>query len=203
MNRALRVAREVGLTLGAVLGVVSILAALAAAFFGITPLIFRSGSMAPLIETGALAIAHRVPAADIRVNDIISATNSSGTRVTHRVEAIDELEGGSVALTMRGDANPIADAEPYVLAQADLILWHANGLGFALQEAQKPQWIFVIGLFVGGMLIVSARPRRVAGAVGADVAVPDRPRVAAVRVPAVYGWRHAQELVPPRAARWL
>ena len=207
MSRALHLVREIGLTLGAILGVISIIAALASVFFGITPLIFRSGSMAPLIETGALAIAQRVPAADIRVHDIISATDAHGTRVTHRVEAIDDLGGGSVALTMRGDANSIADADPYVLEHADRILWHANGLGFVLQEAQKPQWVFLVGLFVGGMLIVSTRSRRGAGeaGTGADLGVIGAGETSVAEVglgrremhdPEVGAYRAAVQIVP-------
>ena len=164
MKRGWRIARETALTLGAVLGVLSITAALAAAFFGITPLIFRSGSMAPTIDTGALALAREVPAGDIRVHDIVSAFAPDGTRVTHRVESVQVQADGSASLVMRGDANPVADADPYVVQSADRILWHMNGLGYVLQQTQKPVFTFGIGLLVGGMLALSLWPRRPAGA---------------------------------------
>lgn len=172
MKRGWRIARETALTLGAVLGVLSITAALAAAFFGITPLIFRSGSMAPTIDTGALALAREVPAGDIRVHDIVSAFAPDGTRVTHRVESVQVQADGSASLVMRGDANPVADADPYVVQSADRILWHMNGLGYVLQHTQKPVYIFGIGLLVGGMLALSLWPRRPAeAAAGAGPAV--------------------------------
>ena len=52
-----RTAREVLLTSGAVIGALCILLPLGALVFGVTPLVFRSGSMSPAIETGALGLA--------------------------------------------------------------------------------------------------------------------------------------------------
>ena len=75
MNQSMtprRSRRELALNVGAVAGTVCILATLASVFFGITPLVLRSGSMAPQISTGALALARTVPAADLRFGDIVS-----------------------------------------------------------------------------------------------------------------------------------
>ncbi|TFD55166.1 signal peptidase I [Cryobacterium frigoriphilum] len=162
MNRIATVSQEILLTLGAVLGVICILATLSAVFFGVTPLIFRSGSMSPAISTGALALAQEVPGADIRVGDIVSAINPQGTRVTHRVEGVSARGSGSYALTMRGDANEVADPERYIVTSTDRVVWHLDGLGFVVQEAQKPPYIFALGSLVGALLVFSVRYRRAA-----------------------------------------
>jgi hypothetical protein len=45
--------------------------------FGVTPLVFTSGSMSPSIETGALGFARTVDADDHAVGDDVSVTNTS------------------------------------------------------------------------------------------------------------------------------
>lgn len=162
MIRIAKISQEILLTLGAILGVICILAALAAVFFGVTPLIFRSGSMSPEIHTGALALAQEVPASEIRVADVISAINPQGTRVTHRVIAVSPHADGTVALTMLGDANEVANPEPYVVTKADRVIWHLDGLGFVVQEIQKPPYVFAMGLLAGALLVFSVRSRRAA-----------------------------------------
>src|SRR3989304_3959728 len=89
--------REVLLSLGALAGLVSIIIFIAGLAFGITPLIFRSGSMSPTIDTGALAFARTVPASEVLVGDIVSVSDSQGTRITHRVESIDQ-QGNNLAV---------------------------------------------------------------------------------------------------------
>lgn len=75
------------LTLAALAGVVCLLAAAAALTLHITPLVFRSGSMAPEIPTGSLALARSVPAEELKVGDVVSVTNAHGTRVTRAPRA--------------------------------------------------------------------------------------------------------------------
>ena len=45
------------------------------------------GSMSPTIETGALAWAQQVPAADLEVGDVVMVHTAEGDRVTHRIVA--------------------------------------------------------------------------------------------------------------------
>ncbi len=98
--------REVLLDVGAVLGLLCILAALAHTFLGVSLLAFRSGSMAPAIETGALALAVERPVADLRPGDVVSVVDPDGVRVTHRL-----VEATSDGLLLKGDANPAPDGE--------------------------------------------------------------------------------------------
>ncbi|MFI5428341.1 S24/S26 family peptidase [Aeromicrobium sp. UC242_57] len=85
MTQPVRLVREVFLTVAAVLGVVCIVATLAGLVLDVRPLVFRSGSMAPAIDTGALAVARTVDAKDLVPGDIVSVTTRSGERVTHRL----------------------------------------------------------------------------------------------------------------------
>lgn len=160
MIRLARLLKETALTLGAVFGVLCVAGAIATTFFGVSTLIFRSGSMAPAIHTGALALAQRVPAADIRVGDVVSAVNAEGTRITHRVVALEPRGGGSYAITLRGDANEVADPTDYLVASVDRVFWHVDGLGYLAQAAQTPIAVFGGGLLVGGIVVGSVRGRR-------------------------------------------
>lgn len=177
MHRIVRLAKECAVTVTAVFGALCITGLIASTFFGVTTLVFRSGSMAPAIHTGALALAQEVPAADIRVGDIVSAVNARGTRITHRVVTIESRGGDTYAMTMRGDANTVADPTDYVVSRVDRIIWHIDGLGYAAQWVQKPGVMFGGGILAGALLVSSIVRRRPSGEA---VASAPRPSVAAV-----------------------
>ena len=170
--------RETALTAGALLGSLCIVASLLAAAFDIKPLVFRSGSMQPAISTGALAFAKEIPAADIKIGDIVSVENRYGTRVTHRVESAD-LEGGRAILILKGDANALPDAEPYAVTTADRVFFDIPEAGYVVTWLVGPAGIFGGGLLVGLLLFVAFGPgsrrdrvgKRRAGAAGAFLAV--------------------------------
>lgn len=156
-----RVLREAALWVVAALGAVCLAAAVAAVAFGMTPLIFSSGSMSPGIPTGSLAVAISTPAAELRAGDIVSTTWSSGERVTHRLVSMQQTADGSWSLTTRGDANNIADAEHPEVERVDRVVWSTPWWGYALEEATKPQWSFAMGGVVGALVVLAFRPRRV------------------------------------------
>lgn len=159
MNRLARLLTETTLSVVAVFGALCLAALFAGTFFGVTTLVIRSGSMAPAIHTGALAFAQKVPAADIRPGDVVSALNGQGMRIAHRVVAIENRGDGSFAMTMRGDANEATDPTDYVVSSADRIFWHAEGIGYLVPWAQKPFPMFLGGALLGAM-VVSSRVRR-------------------------------------------
>lgn len=151
--------RESVLTTGAVLGVVSVLLAIAASLFSITPLVFRSGSMAPAIDTGDLGLARTVAAADLRVGDVVSVTTSRGTRVTHRVVDLEPTDGGAVLLTLQGDTNDTPDPEQYDVTEADRVMFSVPGLGYVVAWLGGPGGMYLGGSVVAGVLLVLlARP---------------------------------------------
>lgn len=154
--------RELLLTVGAVLGTLCLLSALAALLFGITPLVFQSGSMGPAIETGALGIARDIPAADARPGDVVSVELPTGVRITHRVVSSTPVGGDRVSLVLRGDANEVDDAEPYVVERVDLLLTSVNRLGFVVSALASPAALFLGGLLAGLLLMVAFAPARTA-----------------------------------------
>ncbi|MCJ0891373.1 signal peptidase I [Rhodococcus sp. ARC_M5] len=156
--RPSRLLREFALTIGALAGLVCVAAAVGALLFGFTPLVFRSGSMAPEIETGALALSRTVPAEDIRVGDVVNVTNAAGDRITHRVVAVNEV-AGTAALTLKGDANAEPDLETYVVTEADRVLVSAPKLGYVVTWLSGPVAAFAGGVLVGVLLMVAWRPR--------------------------------------------
>ncbi|MGB6274794.1 MAG: signal peptidase I [Rhodococcus sp. (in: high G+C Gram-positive bacteria)] len=155
-----RLLREIALTVGAVAGLVCVLFALAAVFFGITPLIFRSGSMAPAIDTGALALSKTTPVADIEVGDIVKVTNASGTGITHRVVEIGAVGTDSAQLFLKGDANAEPDAESYVVSEADRVFFSVGKLGYAVTWLSGPVAVFIGGIAVGVLLMTAFGFRR-------------------------------------------
>lgn len=183
-QRPRRSRRELALNVGAVAGAVCIVAALASMLFGITPLVFRSGSMAPDMPTGSLALARSAAASDIHVGDVVSVDNQAGTRITHRVVGVD-LSGEQAVLTLKGDANPSPDPMPYVVSRADRVLVSIPLLGYVAAWLSSKTAVFLGGLLAGALLMLAFGPlRRPAGA-GDDGAATDPSPDTASPVPAV------------------
>jgi len=191
--RARFLAREVVLWVGALTGVVCLTAAALAVFAGVTPLIFRSGSMSPDIPTGALALARTVPAAEVAVGDVVSVPRADGVRVTHRVVETDDAGGASRSLVLKGDANPVTDPDPVVVAEADRVFWSTPRLGEWVDQALAPGWVFVIGTLFGMLAMVGFRRPRAEdlAATAHDPAHAGEGRAEEARVRHEDGPRHA------------
>lgn len=153
-----RLAREAALTLGAALGLLCVVTALAAPLFGIQLLVFKSGSMGPDMDTGALAISRTVDAADLAIGDVVSVTTSSGTRVTHRISGI-VADGDQFLLELKGDANANPDTETYPVTEADRVVAHVNGLGYVVDALASPYAVFIAGAGAAGLLVLTFRRR--------------------------------------------
>ncbi len=149
--------RQFALWIGAIAGALCLLASAVAFLLGVTPLVFRSGSMSPGIPVGALAVAIRTPVAELRPGDIVSVIWSSGDRVTHRLVSAEPAGGDRMRLTTKGDANPGADLQHPVVATADRVLWSTPGLGYAFETASQPQWVFFGGVGAGALLVLAFR----------------------------------------------
>jgi signal peptidase I len=137
--------------------------AIAMSVFGITPLVFSSGSMAPEIATGDLGFARSVPADDLRRGDVVSVAGESGVRVTHRIVAVDRT-GNRSLLTLQGDANASPDTGTYAVTKADRVFTHVPKAGYVVSAVASPTGLFVGGLLVAMALLAafgpgSARPR--------------------------------------------
>lgn len=126
------------LTLGAVLGGLCLAWAGATLALGLTPLVVMSGSMVPAIDTGALAVARTVPAAEVRRGDVVSVHTEGGVRVTHRVVEASTAGDGTASLVLRGDANAAPDPQVYTVAEAERVWFHVPHLGRVVSAASGP-----------------------------------------------------------------
>ena len=155
--------RETLLTVGAVIGVLCLGWAIAMIVFGITPLVFTSGSMAPEISTGDLALARSVPASDLRRGDVVSVAGESGVRVTHRIVTV-ERSGDRTVLTLKGESNSSPDTDTYAVTAADRVFTSVPKAGYVVSAIASPTGVFVGGLLVALALFAafgpgSGRPR--------------------------------------------
>jgi signal peptidase len=102
-------------------------------------LIERSGSMAPAIAPGDLLLSRPVAATAVRVGDVVSFLDPlyPGIPITHRVVALRRV-GARVAVTTRGDANPVAEQ------------WSAPASGSILRVAARvPAAGYALGALSG------------------------------------------------------
>ncbi|WP_052688538.1 signal peptidase I [Williamsia herbipolensis] len=159
--RARRYLTEIALTVGAIAGVLCVLAAVAGVAFGLSPLVFRTDSMAPTIGVGDVAIARSVSASSVAVGDIVSVTRPDGERVTHRVATIDARVGNSTTLTLRGDANTVADAAPYTVTSVDRVVFDIPKLGYVMGVFASPYaWVLATMATLGLLWIAFGPDRR-------------------------------------------
>lgn len=156
--RAAVAVREVLLWAGSVIGVLCLAMAAAAILFGVTPLVFRSGSMSPQIPTGSLALSKTVPAADLHPGDVVSVLRADGERVTHRLVSKTAEPGGAYSLVIKGDANAEADPVPIVTTTVDRVFWSVPRVGYVLAEVSKPQVVFPVGALFGMLAVIGFRP---------------------------------------------
>lgn len=153
-----RVIREAALTIAAVLGVLCVALAIATPLLGMKLLVFKSGSMGPDIETGAVAVTRTVDDADLSIGDVVSVTSSDGTRITHRITGITP-DGDQTLLELTGDANASADAERYAVTEADLVVAHVNKLGYVVDALASPYAVFLAGAAATGLVVLTFRRR--------------------------------------------
>lgn len=150
--RVIRLARSTALNVGAALGLLVLVAVVAGALFGVRPVVITSGSMEPSVATGALVITRTVPAAELEVGDVVTVPTSTGSRVTHRIVAVDDA-GSGVILTLRGDANPVPDEELYPVSSADRLLVDVPLVGYVLSAMRSPAGLLVAGALTAALLL--------------------------------------------------
>lgn len=157
--RVLRSFRDRLLTLGAVVGGALIVAVVLGTLLGVRPIFLKSGSMAPSMSTGSLALARQVPADSLRVGDVVCIETSAGVRVTHRIVGIERI--GSVAvLRLRGDANQASDAGAYSVTQADRVIAHVPWVGYLFGWLGTPIGLITMGVLAASLLMLLVRGDR-------------------------------------------
>ncbi|MGP0222424.1 signal peptidase I [Paenarthrobacter sp. NCHU4564] len=151
--------RECLLNLAAAGGAVCIVAVILALAFNITLILFKTGSMAPGIPAGSLALVREVPAADIRVGDVVTVDRPGKLPITHRVQTVEDATGASRTITMKGDANTAPDPAPYVVERVRVVLWSVPGLAYPLAAAANPVVLGATTVAVSGLVTWVLWPR--------------------------------------------
>ncbi|PYH00216.1 hypothetical protein CVV67_10650 [Arthrobacter stackebrandtii] len=146
------------LNIGAALGLICLVVAAAAFIFGVKPLIFASGSMAPAIPTGSLALAVPAPSSGIAPGEVVSVVSSTGSRVTHRVVSAEP----GIGLVLKGDANSIADLQPFVGDSVDRVFVSFPFVGYLVSWLASP-WLLLLGGGLCAYLLYVAFVRRCPG----------------------------------------
>lgn len=144
------------LTLAALVGVAMTAVTVLAAQTGLRPLVVRSGSMEPTIHTGSMVLVRSVPAAAIRVGDVVAVERPDHTRVTHRVVSV-EHRGATASLVLKGDANTDPDPEPVVVARAGRLVATAPALGRVGGFLSSAKGGFVLGWLVAAVMLAVLR----------------------------------------------
>ncbi|MEV7396593.1 hypothetical protein [Aeromicrobium sp. NPDC092404] len=151
--------RTASINVGAALGGVCLLAAGFAAAFGVTPIAFGSDSMSPAIGSGDLALARTVSAGEIDEGDVVSVSDRSGARITHRVVEVEPF-GSSIRLTLQADDRPVPDAETYDVTRVERVFASIPVLGYVFGPLDGLLAIGIGGVFVTCLVFVVFVPRR-------------------------------------------
>lgn len=144
--------RETILNIAAVGGTICILAVVCAVLFNITLVMFKTGSMSPAIPSGSVAIVREVPASEISIGDVVTVDRPGKLPITHRVETIAEAKGSARIITMKGDANALADPAPYVVERVRLVIWSVPGFAHPLAAAARPEVLGATTIAVSALI---------------------------------------------------
>jgi signal peptidase len=160
-------ARAVGqllLTLAAIAGALCIAAVIAASLFGMSLVVFSTGSMSPTMPTGSVALVRTVPATEVRVGDVVTVPHPRSTApVTHRVVAIepDPDDPDVVVLTMKGDANESVDPFPYRVEEVRRVVASVPHVGKAMGVPRSPWALGTATIAVAVLVVWAFWPRAV------------------------------------------
>ena len=162
MGRTREWLREAALTTGAVLGSVCLALVVLGAVVDATLVVFKTGSMAPTMPTGALAVVRQVDAVDVAVGDVVTVTRDGKLPITHRVveASADPAVPGGAVLVLRGDANGSVDPAPYEVTRVGRVVWSMPQLGSWVEGAQRPLVLGVATLLVAGLAVTASWPSR-------------------------------------------
>lgn len=120
LNKPLRYVGWALLMVGVVAGILTAVVFGAVHTGKVSAFYVTSYSMKPEINGGDLIITTPAPASSVQVGDIITVPvtdtmTGQSTHVTHRVVEIDPgITPEEREITLRGDANPVPDAEPFI-----------------------------------------------------------------------------------------
>jgi signal peptidase len=128
----------------------------------VQPLIVVSGSMTPTFVKGDLLFATPTPATEVGVGEVASLPHpETGVLVSHRVTAV-AVDGDTVAIEMKGDANETVDPAPYVVS-ADETVWQPvvtiPGAGAVVTALMRPAVAIPLAAGMVGLISLSLIPK--------------------------------------------
>ncbi|GAB2622178.1 hypothetical protein GCM10027067_37820 [Pseudactinotalea suaedae] len=141
------------LTVLALLGLGCIVLVILGWTMNMSLIMFSTGSMAPAIPAGSVALVQEVPATDIDVGDVVTVDRPGQLPVTHRVTEILETDGDLVTFTMQGDANADPDVHPYTAEAVRLVHGHVPGIANLVAGFQNP--VILGALTIGAAFLVT------------------------------------------------
>lgn len=137
---------------------------------GATLITFRTGSMAPTMPQGSLAVSLPVDAAEIEIGDVVTVPrHADGVPVTHRVVEVRGSDTASAAtplaqnereLVLKGDDNDTVDMRPYVVAEARRVLFAVPGMGAGITLLQSPPVMGALVIGAGALTAWAFWPRK-------------------------------------------
>lgn len=150
----------VTLNLAALGGLLCIVVVGLALVFNLTLIMFKTGSMGPGIPAGSLALVQEVPASTVQLGDIVTVDRGDTLPVTHRVTSVSPgpVESQRV-LTLKGDANPVDDPEPYTVSSVRTLLFAAPGLASFVVWLGNPVVMAILTLAVSALVTWAFWPR--------------------------------------------
>lgn len=141
-------------------GLLCIVLVILAFTMNITLIMFKTGSMAPTIPAGSVALVQEIPASSIEVGDVLTVDRAGKLPVTHRVTSINPPgPADSRTFTMRGDANTLEDAEPYTAANVRIVRGHVPELAAIIVWFSHPAVLGAITLAASALVTWAFWPR--------------------------------------------
>lgn len=176
-------ARRIGTVFGdAVLAVLAAAGAccialvVAALAFDVSIMLFSTGSMSPAIPAGSAALVREIPVDEVRLGDVVTVDRRGKLPVTHRVVGIDDSPGGErLALTLRGDANPVDDPLPYDVATVRIVLWSVPGAATVVTWFGNPVVLGALTIAMSVLVLWAFWPRTPRHGPPASAMEPDPP----------------------------
>lgn len=147
-------------TVASVFGLFCIVLVILGLTMHISLIMFGTGSMAPTIPAGSVAVVQRINGAEIKLGDVVTVDRPGRLPVTHRVVEIVEVDGDTATFRLQGDANEHPDPEPYTAEHVRIVLWSIPGLAPFVVLFQNPLVLALMTLGATAVVVWAFWPRR-------------------------------------------
>lgn len=159
-GRGRRMLGDLLLWCAAAAGTLCIVLVILAATSQITLILFRTGSMAPTIPAGSVAVVQRVPAEEVEVGDVVTVDRPGELPVTHRVTAVEPgAAEDERMLALRGDANAAEDPVPYPVSSVRTVLFAVPGAAAVVVALGDPVVLAVLTIAATALVVWAFWPR--------------------------------------------